>query len=91
MDTSATIKRVNSDIKEYDENLFMISNIPLYYIVDNKFGHNWYNYITRDVLSDVTEGNSTHLIQIQFTLNKRGQGGGRDVIYPIHNIYDNIH
>ena len=68
---------MNSDIKEYDENLFMISNIPLYYIVDNKFGHNWYNYITRDVLSDVTEENPTHLIQIQVTMNKRGQVGER--------------
>ena len=77
MDPTATIKQVNSDIKEYDEKLVRTSNIPLDYIVDNKLGHYWYKYVTRDVLSDVTEENSTHLIEIQSTMNKRGQGGGR--------------
>ena len=64
MDPPATIKQVNSDIKEYDEILVMSSNIPLDCIVDNKLGHSGYNYVTRDVLSIVTEENSTHLIQI---------------------------
>ena len=75
MDPSATIKQVNSHIKEYDKKLVMSSRIPLYYIVDKKLGHYWYNYVTRDVLSDGTEENSTHLLQIQSTMNKRGQGG----------------
>ena len=74
MDPPATIKQVNSDIKEYDEMLVMSSNIPLDCIVDNKLGHSGYNYVTRDVLSVVTEENSTHLIQIQFIVTKRGQG-----------------
>ena len=41
MDPLGTIKQVNSDIKEYDENIFMISNIPIDYIVDKQFGHYW--------------------------------------------------
>ena len=55
MDLPATIKQVNSDIKEYDEKLVMVSNIPIDYILDNKLGHYWYNYVIRDILSDVTE------------------------------------
>ena len=39
MDPIANIKQVNSDIKEYDEKLVVISKIPLDYIVDNKLGH----------------------------------------------------
>ena len=77
MDTPATIKQVNSDMKEYNEKLVRSSNNSLYYIVDNKLGHYCYNYVTRDVLSDVTEENSTYLIQIKVTMNKRGQVGGR--------------
>ena len=75
MDPPATIKQVNSDIKEYDQKLVIISNIAFDYIVDNKLGHYWYNYFTRDILSYFTEDNSTHIIQIQVTMNKRGQGG----------------
>ena len=90
MDTPATIKQVNSDMKEYDEKLISSYNIPLGCIVDNKLGHYCYNYVTRDFLSDVTEENSTHLIQIKVTMNKRGQVGG-EVIYRRHNTYDNIH
>ena len=71
---TATIKQVNSDMKEYYKKLVRSSNITLEYIVDNKLGHYWYKYVTRDVLSDVTDENSTQLIQIQFTINKRGQG-----------------
>ena len=88
MDPPAIIKQVNSDIKEYDDKLFIISNIPLDYILDKKLEYSWYNYVTRDVLSDDTEENSTHLIQIQVTMNKIGRGGG---LYPRHNTYDNIH
>ena len=62
MDPPATIKQVNSDIKEYDEKLVIISNIPLDYIVDNKLGHYQYKYVTGDVLSDGTEETFTHLI-----------------------------
>ena len=72
MDPPANIKQVNSEIKEYNNKLVRSSNIPLDYIVDNKLGHYWYKYVTRDVLSDVTEENDTHLIQIQVTTNKRG-------------------
>ena len=82
MDPSATIKQVNSDIKEYDDKLVRSYKIPLDYIVGNKLGHYCYNYFTRDVLSDVIEENSTHLIQIQVTMNKRGQGGGGRVYNP---------
>ena len=39
MDPPVTINQVNSYIKEYDEKLVIISNIPLDYIVDNKLGH----------------------------------------------------
>ena len=77
MDPPATIKQINSDMKEYDEKLIRSSNIPLDYIVDNKLGHYLYKYVTRDVLSGVTEENSTHLIQIQVTMNKIGQGVDR--------------
>ena len=80
---------MNSDIKEYDEKLVMISNIPLDYTVDNKLGHSWYNYVTSDVISYFTEENPTHLIQIQVNMTKICQGGGVG-IYPRHNIYDNI-
>ena len=90
MDIPATSKQVNSDTKGYYVKIVRNSNIPLDYIVDNKLGHYWYNYVIRDVLSYVTEENFTHLIQIQVSMNKRGQGGG-EVIYPKHNIYDNIH
>ena len=75
MDPPATIKQVNSEMKEYYKKIVRSSNIPLDYIVDNKLGHYWYKYVTRDVLSDFTEENSTHRIQIQVTINKRGQGG----------------
>ena len=64
MDPPATIKQVNSDIKEYDKKLVVISNIPLDQIADNKPGHSWVQLFTRDVLSDVIEENSTHLIHI---------------------------
>ena len=62
MDPPAIIKEVNSDSMEYDEKLVIISNITVGYIVDNKLGHYWFNYVTRDILSYVTEENSTHLI-----------------------------
>ena len=52
MDPPATIKQVNSDINEYDEKLVRSSNIHLDYIVDNKLGHYWYKYVTRDVLTN---------------------------------------
>ena len=55
MDPPATIKQVNSEMKEYDKKLVRSSNITLGYIVDNRLGHYWYNYVTGDVLSDVTE------------------------------------
>ena len=83
MNPPATNKQVNSEMKEYKKNLVRSSNISIDYIVDNKLGHYWYKYVTRDVLSDVTEENYTHLIQIQVT----GEGG----IYQRHNTYDNIH
>ena len=86
MDPPATIKQVNSDIKEYDKKLVIISSITLDYIVDNKLGHYWYNYVARDVLSDVTEENSTHLIQIQFIMKKIGQGEGRGCIHQTQHI-----
>ena len=86
MDPPATIKRVNSDIKEYDKKLVIIYSIPLDYIVDNKLGHYGYNYVTRDVLSVVTEENSTHLIQIQFIMTNRGQGEGRGYIPQTQHI-----
>ena len=57
MDSNATIKQVNSYIKEYDKKLVRSSNIHLDYIVDNKLGHYCYNYVTKDVLSDVTKEN----------------------------------
>ena len=74
MNPLATIKKVNSDIKEYDKKLVRSSNIPLDYIVDNKLGNYWYNYVNRDVLSNVTEETFTQLIQIQVTMTKKGQG-----------------
>ena len=80
MDPPTIIKQVNSDIKEYDEKLVRSSNITLDYIIDNKLGHYWYKYITRDVLSDVTTKNSTHLIQFHVNMTKRGQGGGKGYI-----------
>ena len=89
MDSPATIDQVNSDIKEYDGKLVRSSNILIGYILNDKLAHYWYNYITRDVISDVTGENFNHLIQIQVTMNKRGQGG--EGIYPRHNTYDNIH
>ena len=49
-DPPDTIKLVNSDMKGYDKKLVRRSNIPLDYIVDNKLGHYWYKYVTRDVL-----------------------------------------
>ena len=55
MDPPATIKQVNSEMKEYYKKLVRSSNIPLDYIVDNKLGHYWYKYITRNVLSYVNE------------------------------------
>ena len=76
MDPHATIHQVNSEMKEYDKNLVRSSKISPDYIVDNKLGHYWYKYLTRDVLSDVTEENSIHLIQIQVTTNKKSPGGG---------------
>ena len=76
MDSPATIKQVNSDMKEYYKKIVRMYNIPIDYVVDNKLGHYWYKYVTRDVLSDIIEGNYTHLLQIQVTMNKRGQGGG---------------
>ena len=79
MDTPATINQVNSDIKEYDVKLVRSSNIPLGCIVDNKLGNYWYNYVTRDVISDATDENSTHLIQIQVTMNKIGQWAGESI------------
>ena len=36
MNPPATNKKVNSDIKEYDDKLVRSSNIPLDYIVDEK-------------------------------------------------------
>ena len=75
MDPPSNINKVNSYIKEYDEKIVWISNINLDYILDKKLGHYWYNYVTRDVISDVTEENYTHIIQIQSTMNKRAQGG----------------
>ena len=36
MDTYDTIKKINSDIKEYEKKLVRSSNIPLGYIVDIK-------------------------------------------------------
>ena len=77
MDPPATIKQINSDMKEYYEKLVRSSNILLDYNVDNKIGHYWYKYVTRDVLSDVSEENPTHLIQIQVTMNKIDQGVNR--------------
>ena len=38
MDPPATIRQVNSDIKEYDKKLVRSSNIPLDYSVDKKVG-----------------------------------------------------
>ena len=90
MDPPATIKQVNSEMKEHDKKLVSTSNITLDYILDNKLGNYWYRYVTRDVLSDVTEENSTQIIQIQVTTDKIGQGG-REGIYPRHNTYDNIY
>ena len=75
MDSPATIKQVNSYIKEYDEKLVRSSNIPIDYIADNKLGNYCYNYVTRDVISYVTGENSTHIIQIQVIVNKISQGG----------------
>ena len=46
MDPPATIKQINSDMKEYDEKLVRSSNIPLDYNVDNKLGHYLYKYVT---------------------------------------------
>ena len=80
MDPPATIKQINSDMMEYYEKLVRSSNILLDYNVDNKLGHYWYKYVTRGVLSDVTEENSTHPIQIQVTMNKRGQGRGEGIL-----------
>ena len=82
MDPPATIKQVNSDIKEYEDKIVRGFKIPFDYILDNKLGHYCYKYFTRDVLSDVTEENPTHLIQIQVTMNKRGQGRGDRVYTP---------
>ena len=90
MDLPATINQVNSDMKEYYKKLVRSSNITLDYIVDNKLGHYWYKYVTRNVLSDVTEENFTHIINIQVTTNNRGQGR-REGVYSRQNIYDNIH
>ena len=87
IDPTDNIKQVNSDIKEYDEKLVIISNINLGYIVDNKLRHYWFNYVTRDILSYVNEENPTHLIQIQVTMNKRGQGGGRGYITQTQHIW----
>ena len=86
MDPPATIKEVNSDIKEYNEKLVMISNIPLDYTVDSKLGHSWYNYVTIDIISYFTEENPTHLIQVQVTVTKRGQGGGSGYIPQTQHI-----
>ena len=55
MDPPDTIKQMNSDMKEYDKKLVRSSNNSLDFIVDNKLGHYWYKYVTRDVLSDVTK------------------------------------
>ena len=49
-DPPDTIKQMNSDMKEYEKKLVRISSITLDYIVDNKLGHYWYKYVTRDVL-----------------------------------------
>ena len=86
MDPNANIKQLNPDIKEYDKKLVRSSNITLDYIVDKKLGHYWYSYVTRDVLSDVTEANSTHLVQIKVNMNKRGQGEGRGYITQTKHI-----
>ena len=76
MDPPNTINQANSEIREYDKKLVIISNIPLDYIVVNKLGHYWYKYFTRDVLSDVTEETPTHIIKIQVTMKKIYTGGG---------------
>ena len=75
---------MNSDIKEYDEQLVMISNIHINYIVDNKLGHYWYKVVTRNVISEGTEENSTHIIQIQVTMKEEARGGIGDIPQTQH-------
>ena len=86
MDSPDTIKQVNSDIKEYDEKRVRSSNIPLGCIVDNKLGHYWYNYVTRDVLSDVTEEIPPTSSKSKSPLTKEARGGGRGHILQTQHI-----
>ena len=55
MDPPANINEVNSCIKEYEDKLVISSNMPIDYIVDNKLGHYWSKYVTREVIPEVNE------------------------------------